>query len=354
MTRLKQLITDNKTKVNWALVTTAVLVLLALFAVGVGRYGWGWTGFLSYPTPKSDTEAIQPGKTLWDLIELLIIPVVLVVGGFLLNRAQRQNELDIARAERKTKRQIAKDREAERALQSYLETMTELLFERNLHNSEEAHSVVRPRTLTVLRSLDGERKGNILRFLYETKLIGKDNTVIELRGANLGRVNLEEANLGNANLSETDLRGANLREAKLWGANLTEAKLEEANLGKANLRDADLGGANLRAANLRAANLRAAKLEEANLGNANLRGADLGGANLRGANLRGANLEDANLREADLRGADLRGANLKLRGANLWGANLEEVKYNNATAWPRVFNPEQVGAKEVGEDAETN
>jgi hypothetical protein len=75
VTSLKKFITDNKTNIIWTL--TIILVLLILFAFGVQRYGWGWTGFLSYTTPKSDTEEFHPGKTLWDLMELLIIPAVL-------------------------------------------------------------------------------------------------------------------------------------------------------------------------------------------------------------------------------------------------------------------------------------
>lgn len=79
--------------------TISILGLLALFTAGVGHYGWGWTGFLAFSTPAGDSETNRPAKTLWDLLELLIIPIVLVAGGFLLNRAQRQNTLDITREE---------------------------------------------------------------------------------------------------------------------------------------------------------------------------------------------------------------------------------------------------------------
>ncbi len=273
-----------------ALVTVSVLVLLTLFAFSVWRYGWTWTGFVYYTIPKSDTEEFHPGKTLWDFMELLIIPLVLVVGGFLLNRAQRQQELDIAAEERETERQIAKDREEERALQSYLEAMTELLLEKKLRTSEEGsevRSIARARTLTILRSLSGERKSSILRFLYEAELIDSEKTVIVLRGAIL-------------------------REAFLWGANLREA----------DLRGADLVGVDLR---------------EASLVGAKLVGAKLRGAILVGADLRGAILREADLRRADLRGAILRGADL--REANLVEADLREVLYNDATKWPEDFTP---------------
>src|SRR6185436_681231 len=60
-------------------------------------------------------------KTLWDWMELLIIPLILAVGAFFLNRS-----------ERKTEREIAKDRQQEQALQSYFDQMTELLLEKDL------------------------------------------------------------------------------------------------------------------------------------------------------------------------------------------------------------------------------
>lgn len=267
MAKLRQYIADHKVGIC---IIVIVLVLVSLaFAFSVRRYGWTWTGFVHYTTPKSDTEEFHPGKTLWDFMQLLIIPLVLVVGGFLLNQAQRQQELD-----------IAKDREEERALQSYLEAMTELLLEKHLRTPEEGsevESIARARTLTILRSLSGGRKSSILRFLYEAKLIDKEKAVINLRGADLGG-----AFLVGANLEEADLEGAWLVGAYLMAAILVRANLE-------------------------------------------------------GAFLEGADLMLADLMEANLRGADLRGANLE--GANLEGANLWEAKYNDATKWPEDFPP---------------
>ena len=144
MAKLRQFATDHKTRTIWAVVT--ILILIA-FLVLAWRNRWEWTGFFAYTTkaatPAGTTIQTHPGKTLWDLLDLLIIPLVLIVGGFLLNRAQR-----------KVEREIARDREEERALQSYLEAMTELHLEpNNLRASEddaEVRSIARSRTLTVL------------------------------------------------------------------------------------------------------------------------------------------------------------------------------------------------------------
>lgn len=61
----------QKNKQLLIIVAVAIIVVLAVFALAVYELGWGWTGF--------------KGKTLWDWLQLLIIPVVLAIGGFWLN-----------------------------------------------------------------------------------------------------------------------------------------------------------------------------------------------------------------------------------------------------------------------------
>src|SRR5687768_11001271 len=77
-----------------------------------------WTGFTDYTSPNGD---FVRGKTLWDWMELLIIPFFLAGGVFFLNRAERINE-----------REIATDRQHEAALQSYLDRMADLLVKDHL------------------------------------------------------------------------------------------------------------------------------------------------------------------------------------------------------------------------------
>ena len=62
--------------------TVVVLGLLVLVLAVVSILIWqgysqNWTGFQAYI---DSTGEYHPAKTLWDWIELLIIPVVLVVG----------------------------------------------------------------------------------------------------------------------------------------------------------------------------------------------------------------------------------------------------------------------------------
>jgi uncharacterized protein YjbI with pentapeptide repeats len=345
MAKLGQQISDHKVGIC---IVFALFILFVLFAFVVWRRGWDWTGFKQYTTKTitvghTITE-IHPSKTLWDVLELAIIPVVLVGVAYALNQAQRKSDLV-----------VEEHREQKTVLQNYLDRMTELMLEHRLGKLKPGHeieryldemkrlvlegeldqakdtslrdelwsgldnkvrTIARTLTLTTLQRLNGERKGILLRFLYEADLIlVKGNTLappLVLRGADLTRA---------------DLSKAFLIEADLTGVNLGKAILTETCLSGSILTDANLTGAKLRRAYLRRADLAFAKLSRACLNKA-----DLYGANLQKSSLGWANLRDADLRDADLRGADLRRAKLR-------GANLEGVVYDNRTVWPKGFAP---------------
>src|SRR5690349_17874168 len=60
-------------------------------------------------------------KTLWDWMDLLIIPFVLIVGAFYLNRSDRAVDRQMVEDRAKLEREIATARQLEAALQSYLD-----------------------------------------------------------------------------------------------------------------------------------------------------------------------------------------------------------------------------------------
>jgi len=221
-------------------------------------------------------------KTLWDWMELLIIPLFLAGGAFFLNRSE--HSVERARTEQRAilECELATDRQQEAILQSYLDRMGELLLEKKLRTrNTEVRNVARVRTLTVLRGLDGFRKRIVLKFLYEAGLIAENKTIVDLT----------DANLTGADLQVVDLQGLNLKDT--------------------NLKDA-----NMQFANLQFANLRASILKDANLGGAYLEGANLEGANLEGAYLEGAYLESADLYAAQVTEEQLAKA-LSLQGATM-------------------------------------
>ena len=112
---------------------------------------------------------------------MLFIPAVLAIGALLFNWATRRATDNAAKQRETIERELSKDRMREDALQTYLDRMTELLLNEDLRNSkpeDECQAVARARTLTTLRGLDGDRKGLLLSFLYESKLLDSPNPII--------------------------------------------------------------------------------------------------------------------------------------------------------------------------------
>lgn len=307
-----------------------------LFAVGHIAY-WAiypnqspyWTGFGEY---KASNGEVVPSKNLWDWLNLLIVPFVLAIGAWWLNKTEKQNEQELAEKRAEFDRKLEDDRNREAILQSYLDHMTNLLLANGLRESkkdDEIRSIARAKTITVLRILDSIRKGILLQFLREAGLIEED-PIVNIKWANLSRADLQKANLVNAslrnvNLNEAQLSGAYLFQANLSGASFHKATLYKAKVISANLKLAKMDEANLTEADFTETNLSIANLNKVNAKNAhfekaNLRSADLSEANLQNANLTDADLSMAKLVNADLSNAVLTRANL--RGANLTNANL--------------------------------
>ncbi len=303
-------------------------------------------------------------KTLWDLLSLIIVPLVLtlIAYQFSINQEDRQNKIEEIRI--KAQRSVEADRAQESALQAYFDQMKELLLEGGLvapRPKPELQSIARAWTLTVLRRLNPERKGLALQFLYDSGLIldksvinldGADLSEADLRGSNLNRADLQGGRLG-INLSEAKLQGGILRGAKLRKANLYGANLNGNYMRGADMQMTDLRGADLRGADLLRANLRQAKIDDTTLiddkwrlvweiVNQGKEGQDLSGADLSGADLSGANLEGTDLEGTDLNFTYLYRANLSK--AKLQGANLSKAWYNDATIWPEGFDPRAAGA----------
>jgi uncharacterized protein YjbI with pentapeptide repeats len=331
--------------------------------------GWGIgpeqsTSTVSIETLEKDTQGNttktvkttknDDGKTLWDWLSVLGVPLSLALLGFWLQTLQQ------SRAEALAKEEV---------LQVYFDRLSVLLVDKNLRaiaakkdqvTDEErellasAMDVIRARTLSILRRFenDPERKTSVIRFLIEADFISKLKLNLDgatLRGCDLRRADLRGANLRKADLSEADLNEANLSEADLNEANLSNSSLSHAILNDANIKGANLSRSILRYANLKGAELKEAKLNGANLIHCNLShsilsradfsDADLSNAILRGARmplaiLRGANLSSANLSNANLGFADLSNANLNctdLFEAELLSTNLSES--HNLTAY---------------------
>ena len=182
--------------------------------------------------PKKESRWGFRGMTVRAWLELLIVPMVLVGIGLLFEMQQASRQL----ATEKQQQALAEQRAQDEALQAYLDEMSTLVLEKNLHNSDpdgvfkiaegyevnKAEILARARTVTVLRSLDPKHKAQVLEFLVEAALVqnlpDRGRPVIRLVGADLQKaplgsydlhvINLDGANLSNANLSNANLSGA--------------------------------------------------------------------------------------------------------------------------------------------------
>ncbi len=262
---------DRSVPVIWVVVVSVVLLATLSVLIVLGYiYRWEWVGVGETYRPKPTDQDIRRGKTLWDWMQLLIVPVAVAIGSFVLNQTAKRRD-DKAQAEQRRREEVAQKTQKEReealadrraqdtALQSYLDQMSALLIDTEL--AERLHDLndkqgnrlrvlARARTLTVLGQLDGIRKGNLMQFLYEADLINKDHPAVSLRSADLSTADLSYAILSGADLSGANLSGANLIGAYLTGADLNKASLREADLRGAILRWTDLNGADLSEADL--------------------------------------------------------------------------------------------------------
>jgi uncharacterized protein YjbI with pentapeptide repeats len=301
-----------------------VVVAAVVVLIRVGQH-YPWTGLGESVQPKSDDQEIHPRKTLWDWLQLFIVPLALAAIGLWFAAQQDAHQQQIEDKRAKSDRHIEEQRAQDAALQAYLDQMSQLMLEGNLRGSNEGSEVrilARARTRTVLGRLSEAsliNKENPVVSLYAVRLRGADLSDVELHDANLSGAHLYDANLSGTNLSDANLIGVHLNGANLSFASLSSAKVSGAHLNKADLSYADLSNANLRGTQLMEANLSDAilhdadmedgvALNDANLSNAKLFGADLSGAYLIDTDLSGAYLFDTNLKDADLSGANLHGA----------------------------------------------
>lgn len=257
-------------------------------------------------------------KTLWDWMELLIIPLFLAGGAFFLNRSEKENERKAAEERAKLEREIATDRQQEISLQAYFDRMSELLLKEKLRTTKKAEvrDVARTRTISVMRGLDVKRNNLVLQFLSEARLVVDGKSILcdaQMEGMNLQMLRFDGVNMQGAFLRNANLQGANFYQANLLGSFLRGANLQGARMVQANLQGADLWRANLQYAlsaevDFTGASLGEVNLQDAFLADANLKRASLLGADLKSAFLLNANLEGTILSQANLEGANLQGA----------------------------------------------
>lgn len=225
-----------------------------------------------------------PDINWWDVFNALIIPVALACIAFGFQKCSEDNNNKIAAEQRAQDqanaekqriqdRAIAKDNQEVQYLNAYIDSMTSLLLQSSTADAETQERIqdlLRAETLTVLRTLNGDRKAIVVRLLYEQDLLfvdeeEPDRTFLastDLREINLNSTWLYQIDMRRAILTNSNLKNTNFSEAMLDGTVLIRADLSEATLIDTNLTGADLTEANFTNANLIQADLSEAVLEQ--------------------------------------------------------------------------------------------
>jgi uncharacterized protein YjbI with pentapeptide repeats len=274
-----------------AIALPVLLLLILLYQrFFLGFTGWAaWTGLGAQAGPAG---VARPAKTLWDVVQLLVIPVVLSMGALYFNQQERKRE-----------RRIQDARTEDSVLQTYLDRVSDLILNRGLMEAEKdtaspVHKVAQVRTVTALRQLSTQRQNSICQFLRdtglcETMLTGASLLDIDLHGAHLWNITFDRSSLIRARLSKASFYGASLKDVKLIDADLSGCRLTGADLSGSLLLRADFSHADLTGASLSSANLTGAKWDSVILNGVDLSDAfilDLGGEKIpvTAENLRGA------------------------------------------------------------------
>jgi len=223
-------------------VATRVLTFIAaLLLVGVvlRGYQYPWTGF---GPVGGEGISIRPQKTLWDWMQLLLMPLVLAIIAFLFTRAQRDRDTKLSSLQRGAD-----------ALHNYLDYMTRLLVEQDLTDDsliERASRVAKARTTSLLDQLTGTQKGHLLRFIADSGLLDREGPFLSLERANfqatelepglyrncrLHGVNLDRAVLEHCSFDESDLASSTIMDARLEGADFYKSNMDYVLLTRSDL-----------------------------------------------------------------------------------------------------------------------
>jgi hypothetical protein len=161
----------------------AIIVILALIILGL----WGFRS-------ASSQNRLLP---LLNWLNLLFIPLMLTLVALWLTFAWRRIQLEVNRL-----------RDERLMVESYLNRLNDLLLNHNLRQAstdDEPARVARAHTLSILRQLNGEGRGRILRFLYDASLLNAGGPIVDLQAADLKSIDLSRVQMPGVNLRNVNL-----------------------------------------------------------------------------------------------------------------------------------------------------
>ncbi len=249
------------------------------------------------------------GKTLWDILEILVVPVAIALVAIWFQSSERKQE-----------QIIAENRIQEETLRDYFKEMERLFLDYDLRNKipddeSEIFKIANVITVTTLRRLERDRRNTVFQFLRDAYI---DRYVlrraymegIDLSGCNLFGINLRLAKLKNSNLSYTRVDETNFEWAELAGCNFTGADILDTSFGdidmsKAKFDNAELDGCVFSGTNLSNASFVNAKLEWIDIASTKLENTDFTRAKLKDVNFTDEQLAKIKLTKEQIESAKL-------------------------------------------------
>jgi hypothetical protein len=320
-------------KKHWKFIlVTGIFIIFLCFSwrwhINTDRRWLDWTGFGEY---YGSLPPDRRGRTLWDWLELLFVPVALAMVAWLFQRQERKNEL-----------LFSDNQNQEVVLQNYFKIMSELILKENLfgvktfrtndliENRESlGTSMWETRLPEKLRAVRAVAQAHTFQAIRQLNTSRKRTLIQYIKDADIGDFLLESASLQGVNLSGLDLSCLNFNRANLIDANFQDSILYKCKLCNAKLKQSDF----------RRSNLIYAQFHNANLDGTNFECADLQGTAFDGGSMLGANLFKAKLSHVSsfvntkLDNVNMR--NVKISGdftnASIQGANLSTVIVTDST-----------------------
>jgi hypothetical protein len=212
-------------RILWLIPLLLFLGLLTTLIIAGYIYKANWTGII-------DSKGEM--KTAWDWLDLFIVPAAL--GIFLWYLEGRDKKIE---------ERHAHERYSYLSLQTFYDDITQQM-RKNLLKDGNSIERARAKTHTIVKILNGEQKGLLLRFLASSELLAHnaDGGGIDLQAADLSGVQyphgyLDKDDLEYANFSGANLKGAYLRDAFMQGINLANANLTGADVTLEQLASAE-------------------------------------------------------------------------------------------------------------------
>ncbi|CAF2923999.1 unnamed protein product [Rotaria sp. Silwood2] len=168
-------------------------------------------------------------KTVLNFVSAVLVPIVIAIFSIILALQQksiaetnRDVDLRITADQHRQNVELALDGQRDAKLVAYMNEISHLLLTNNFSLSKRIlTSIVRPKTLAVLRQIDVTRKGYLIQFLRESRMISTTSPpVLSLAGADLNDIDLSEHE-----------KPVDMRQVSFFGASLDDASFTRVSLG---------------------------------------------------------------------------------------------------------------------------